>query len=53
MITGALGQIATGAGIGETGIETVLFAIPGTLLGVAAMYAIGVRQEDAAAAELA
>ena len=45
MITGAMAQIATGAGIGETGIETVLFAVPGTLLGLAAMYFIGVRQE--------
>ncbi len=51
MITGALGQIATGAGIGETGIETVLFAIPGTALGLAAMYAIGARHEQALAAE--
>jgi hypothetical protein len=45
MVTGALAQAATGAGIGETGIETVLFAVPGALLGLAAMYAIGVRQE--------
>ena len=45
MISGALGQIATGAGIGETGIETVLFAIPGALLGLAAIYALGMRQE--------
>jgi hypothetical protein len=49
MITGAFGQIVTGAGIGQTGIETVLFAIPGTVLGLAAIYAIGVRQEEAAA----
>ena len=51
MITGALGQIATGAGIGETGIETVLFAIPGTALGLAVIYAIGVRQEPEPAVE--
>ena len=49
MITGALAQIATGAGIGETEIETVLFAIPGALLGLAAVYALGLRQEDEAA----
>jgi hypothetical protein len=49
MITGALGQIATGAGIGETGIETVLFAIPGALLGLAAVYALGLRGEPEAA----
>jgi hypothetical protein len=45
MISGALGQIATGAGIGESGIETVLYAIPGTLLGLAIVYVIGARQE--------
>jgi hypothetical protein len=45
MITGAIGQIITGASIGSTGIETVLFAIPGTALGLAVIYAIGVRQE--------
>jgi hypothetical protein len=51
MITGAIAQIAIGDSIGTTGLETVLFAIPGTLLGLAAVYAIGVRQEDAAAVE--
>ena len=51
MVTGALGQIATGGGIGETGIETVLFAIPGTLLGLAIVYAIGARQEQQIPAE--
>ena len=47
LITGALGQIATGDSIGQTGIETVLFAIPGTLLGIAAIYFLGSRQEAA------
>ena len=45
MITGAIGQAATGASIGETGIETVLYAVPGTLIGIAVVYAIGQRQE--------
>ena len=45
MITGAIGQVATGASIGDTGLETVLYAVPGTLLGMAAIYAIGLRQE--------
>ena len=53
MITGAIGQIATGAGIGESGIETVLFAIPGTLLGLGLVYAIGLRQEQQIPAEAA
>jgi len=51
MVTGALGQLATGSGIGETGIETVLFAIPGTLLGLAVIYALGTRQEQEALVE--
>jgi hypothetical protein len=51
MISGALGQIATGAGIGESGIETVLFAIPGTLIGLAVVYAIGAYQEQEIPAE--
>ncbi len=51
MITGAIGQIATGDSIGTTGIETVLFAIPGTALGLALIWAIGVRQERAAGLE--
>jgi hypothetical protein len=51
MITGAIGQIITGDSIGTTGIETVLFALPGTALGLLAVYAIGVRQEHAHAVE--
>ena len=45
MITGAAAHIATGDSVGETGIETVLFAVPGTLLGLGAMYLIGTRHE--------
>jgi hypothetical protein len=45
MITGALAQIATGDSIGQTSIATVLYAVPGTLLGLAVIYAIGARQE--------
>ena len=51
MITGAIAQVLIGDSIGETGIETVLFAIPGTLLGLWAVYLIGVRQERAHAVE--
>jgi hypothetical protein len=45
MLTGAVAQIATGDSIGQTGIETVIFALPGTLLGIAVVYFIGARQE--------
>jgi hypothetical protein len=49
MITGAIGQVALGQSIGETDIGTLLFAVPGTLIGVAVVYAIGVRSEPEAA----
>ena len=45
MLTGALAQIALGESIGETGIETVLFAVPGTALGLALVYWLGLRSE--------
>ena len=45
MLSGAIVQIASGRTIGETDILTVLVAIPGTLIGVAVIYAIGVRRE--------
>jgi hypothetical protein len=51
MITGAIGQVLTGDSIGTTGIQTVLFAIPGTALGLAVVWMIGVRQEQAVAVE--
>ncbi len=51
LITGAIAQILIGDTIGQTGIETVLFAIPGTVLGVGLVYVLGVRREEAALAE--
>jgi hypothetical protein len=45
MLTGAIAQIAIGDSLGQTGIETVIFALPGTLLGLATIYFIGARQE--------
>jgi hypothetical protein len=51
MISGAIAQIASGRSIGDTGILTVLVAVPGTLIGVAIVYAIGVRREHLAGVE--
>ena len=51
VITGAAAQIALGDSLGETGIETVLFAIPGVALGLAVIWAIGVRGEAERLAE--
>jgi hypothetical protein len=51
MATGAIAQIASGRGVGETDLATVLVAVPGTLIGLAVIYAIGARREPAATAE--
>ncbi len=49
MITGAIAQIGLSDSIGTTNIATVLYAIPGTALGLGIVYFFGVRQEEAAA----
>lgn len=43
MVTGALAQLALGDSVGETDIATVLFAVPGTLIGAGILYLIGSR----------
>jgi hypothetical protein len=43
MVSGAIAQIALSQGIGETDIATALYAVPGALLGLAVVYAVGVR----------
>jgi membrane protein DedA with SNARE-associated domain len=45
ILSGALIQIAAGRAIGETDIGTALAAVPGALIGIAVVYAIGARQE--------
>jgi len=47
MVSGAIVQVALGRGIGETDFGTALAAVPGTLIGLAAIYAIGARAETA------
>ena len=51
MVSGAIVQLASGRSIGDTDLGTVLVAIPGTLIGIAIVYAIGVRREQLAAVE--
>jgi hypothetical protein len=51
MISGAIVQIASGRSIGDTDFGTVLFAVPGALIGMAIVYAIGVRRERLAGIE--
>jgi outer membrane lipoprotein SlyB len=43
MMSGAIAQIALGKTIGDTDIATAIYAIPGTLIGLAIVYAMGVR----------
>lgn len=47
IFSGAIAQAAIGNGIGETDFATVIYAVPGTLLGLALIYAIGMRSERA------
>ena len=48
MFSGAIAQIALDRTIGDTDLATVLFAVPGTAIGLAVVYAMGVRDERAA-----
>lgn len=48
VVVGAAIQVVVGKGIGETDIATALIAIPGTAIGLAVVWAIGVRSEQAA-----
>ncbi|MDQ3103094.1 MAG: hypothetical protein M3Q53_04555 [Actinomycetota bacterium] len=45
LISGALWQLALGESVGDTDVLTALAAVPGCLLGMAAVYAIGARDE--------
>ena len=45
--TGAIAHLAAGNSIGQTDLGTALAAVPGALLGIAVVYAIGVREERA------
>ncbi|HYP56552.1 MAG TPA: hypothetical protein VEQ41_09685 [Solirubrobacterales bacterium] len=45
VVFGAVVQIASGKGLGETDLGTALLAVPGVLVGLAVVWAVGVRQE--------
>lgn len=46
VIFGWIVQEISGKTMGETDLSTALIAIPGTLIGLAIVYAIGVRSEE-------
>jgi outer membrane lipoprotein SlyB len=48
VVVGAVIQVAIGRGIGETDLATALMAIPGTAIGLAVIWTLGVRSEQAA-----
>jgi hypothetical protein len=43
MVSGAIAQILLGNSIGDTDLATAFYAIPGTIIGLAIVYAMGVR----------
>ena len=48
IVFGAIVEMITGKGLGNTDLATALTAIPGVAIGLAVVYAIGVRSEQAA-----
>ena len=48
VIFGLIVEIASSKGLGDTDLVTALTAIPGTAIGLAVVWLIGVRQENAA-----
>jgi hypothetical protein len=49
VLFGAITEVATGKGLGDTDVVTALTAIPGVVIGLAVVYAIGIRAERQAA----
>jgi hypothetical protein len=47
MVSGAIAQIVSGRSIGDTDVGTALVAVPGTIVGLAVIYLIGLRTEEA------
>jgi ABC-type Fe3+ transport system permease subunit len=48
IVFGMIVQEASGKDLGDTDLSTALIAVPGTLIGLAIVYAIGVRSEEQA-----
>ncbi len=46
VVFGAIIAIASGKSLGDTDLATALVAIPGTLIGLAVVWFIGVRAEE-------
>lgn len=48
VLFGAIVEVSSGRGLGDTDLGTALTAIPGVAIGLAIVWMIGVRQEQAA-----
>lgn len=48
VVFGGIVEIASGKGLGNTDLSTALVAVPGVAIGLAVVWVIGVRQEQAA-----
>jgi hypothetical protein len=46
VIFGWIVQAASGKSLGDTDLSTALIAVPGTAIGLAIVYALGVRSEE-------
>lgn len=46
VLFGAIVEVITGRGLGDTDVTTALTAVPGVLLGLAVVWLIGVRTEQ-------
>jgi hypothetical protein len=46
IVFGAIVEIASGKSLGDTDLTTALIAIPGVLIGLAVVWAVGVREEQ-------
>jgi len=46
IVFGMIVQEASGKDLGDTDLSTALIAIPGTAIGLAIVYAIGIRSEE-------
>jgi hypothetical protein len=51
IVVGAIVQAASGKSLGDTDLGTALIAVPGVAIGLAVVWAIGVRTEEAALEE--
>ena len=46
IVFGMIVQEVSGKGLGDTDLSTALIAIPGTLIGLGVVYAVGIRSEE-------